>query len=160
MAIIFLIREVINFEKIHKFLGFITLLIIIIFIYLAQNNQVKIGTQVIKTRTEKYVLSFLKDQNYDVIEFNDKGYFKYILTEESLLKEPTSKIWSVKKDSRDYIGKVIEEHYAVVINHPLQTKYPDSRINLIILKCNGEIIGGISYYYFDTLYSLDGNIIR
>lgn len=132
----------------------------IIFIYLTQNAKVKVGTQVIKTRTEKHVLSFLKEENYDVIEFNDKGYFKYKLTEEKLLKEPASKIWSFKENSSDYIGKVIEEHYAVVINHPLQAKYPDSRINLIILKSQGEIIRGVSYYDFNILYNLDGTIIR
>jgi len=58
------------------------------------------------------------------------------------------------------VGKVIEEHYAVVINHPLQAKYPDSRINLIILKSQVEIIGGVSYYDFNILYNLDSTIIR
>jgi hypothetical protein len=84
---------------------------------------------VIKTKTEKDVLSFLEKQDYKVVEFNDKGYFQYKLTEEMLQKEPTSKIWSFSKNVKDYIGKDIEEHYAVVTNRPLQKKYSDKRID-------------------------------
>jgi hypothetical protein len=141
-------------------LGVISLLVIIGFIYSIQGDQVEVGTQVIKTRTEKDVLSFLNNRKYQVIEFNDKGYFKYKLTEERLMKDPTSKIWSFKKNAESYIGRHIEEHYAVVTNHPLQTIYPDERINLIILKSQGEIIGGISYCEFNTVYNLDGSTIK
>ena len=141
-------------------LGVASFLMFIGFIYFMQNNHTKVGTQVIKTRTEKDVLSFLNNQKYGVIEFNDKGYFKYKLSEEILIKEPTSKIWCFEKDTKDYIGKNIEEHYAVVTNHPLQTKYPDSRINLIILKSKDKIIGGISFCDFNAIYNLDGSIIK
>lgn len=141
-------------------LGVISLLVITGFIYLMQNNQVEVGTQVIKTRTEKDILSFLNNKKYQVIEFNDKGYYKYRLTEERLMKDPTSNIWSFKKNAKDYIGKRIEEHYAVVTNHPLQSIYADERINLIILKSQGEIIGGISYCEFNAVYNLDGSNIK
>lgn len=147
-------------RKLLTVLGVISFLMVIGFSYLIQNNQIKVGTQVIKTRTEKDVLSFLNNQKYRVIEFNDSGYFKYKLTEEMVVKEPTSRIWSFKKSTKSYIGKRIEEHYAVVTDHPLQTKYPDNRINLVILKSEGEIIGGISYCDFNTICNLDGSTIK
>ena len=47
--------------------------------------------------------------------------------------------------------KLSKKSYA----HPLQKKYPDSRITLIILKSQGKIIGEISYCDFNTIYNLD-----
>lgn len=147
-----------------KAIGVIGLILFILVVayYLVQHNETKIGTQVIKTKTEKDVLSFLKDQKYNVIEFNDKGYFKYELTEERLKNDPTSKIWSFNKNAKEYIGKKIEEHYAVVTNHPLQKKYPDKRIRLTILKSEGEVIGGIAIVEpeYNIIFNLDGSAIN
>jgi lipopolysaccharide export system protein LptC len=132
------------------------------YFYSIQKNQIKADKNAIKTKTEKKVFSFLKNQKYKVIEFNDKGYFQYKLTEEMLKKEPTSKIWSFNKNAKDYIGKDIEEHYAVVANHPLQKKYLDKRIRLTILKSEGRIIGGIATVEpeYNTMFNLDGSNIN
>lgn len=147
-----------------KTIGVIGLILFIFIVgyYLVQHKETKIGTQIIKTKTEKDVLSFLKNQKYNVIEFNDKGYFQYKLTEEMLKNEPTSKIWSFNKNAKDYIGKNIEEHYAVVTNHPLQKKYPDKRIRLTILRSEGKVIGGIAIVEpeYNTLFNLDGSAIN
>lgn len=126
--------------------------------YLTQ-QQVKVGTQVIKTDTEKEVLTFLKNENYKVIEFNDKGYYEYVLTEEASSKQPTQSIWSFNKNPKDYIGKKIEEHYAVVTNHPLESKYPNKRIRLTVLKTGESIIGGIATVESEdsTIFNLDGS---
>jgi hypothetical protein len=149
-------------KKVLIILCFIFSVTVIGYFYLMEKNQIKVDGKVIKTKTEKDVLSYLKDQKYQVIEFNDKGYFQYKLTEEMLGKEPVSKIWSFSKNAKDYIGKGIEEHYAVVANHPLQKEYPNSRIRLTILKSEGKIIGGISYPLSNpsNIFNLDGSNIN
>jgi hypothetical protein len=147
-----------------KAIGIIVLILLILVVgyYLVQHNETKIGIQIIKTKTEKEVLSFLKNENYKVIEFNDKGYFQYKLTEEMLKNESTSKIWSFNKNAEDHVGKNIEEHYAVVTNHPLQEKYPDKRISLTILKSEGKVIGGVATVEpeYNIMFNLDGSAIN
>ena len=129
--------------------------------YFLEKRKPKIGSQLIITDTEKEVLSYLKSKNYEVIEFNDKSYYQYILTEEMLKDESKSAIWSNIKNPKEYLGKNIEEHYAVVSNHPLQKKYPDKRILLKILKVEDQIIGGFAIVEpeYGTIYNLDGSKI-
>jgi len=68
--------------------------------YFLEKRKPKIGSQLIITDTEKEVLSYLKSKNYEVIEFNDKSYYQYILTEEMLKDESKSAIWSNIKNPK------------------------------------------------------------
>lgn len=77
----------INMEKTVGIIGMI-LVILAAGYYVLQHNETRIGKQVIKTKTEKQVVSFLKNEKYQIIELNDKGYFQYKLTEKMLGKEP------------------------------------------------------------------------
>jgi hypothetical protein len=130
-----------------------SILLVIALGYTYFMSKYRVDGQVIKTMTERKVLSFLRNEKYKVIEFNSKGYYQYKLTEEIIEKDPAS--WTFIENAKDYVGKNIEEHYAVVTSHPLQEKYPDKTINITILKSDGKIIGGISFCPTEDLNVFD-----
>ena len=106
--------------------------------------------------------SYIESQKYKIIK--NIGYINsYSLNTDMLYDSIYSvinqQIWSVQKDNPyKYLNKQINVYKFTVENHPLEQKF-NVNINVYIMICNNEIIGGYSIPNDDndgSIYSLDG----